>query len=273
MKSKLSALKDRLRQLHTESDERERISNERTEQLQHNIQKMKQNNDSKLKIQQQQHQTKMADMEQEIKRHRQRTISLLAEKDQEIQLMRSSVPDRYDVHYSMSKQRYMSESSDSYGMSSNSSVTSSSTLGGNKDNEAVKQLLTKSSLGTSLTGETALLHFAEEQARKDIEISTLKRQKNNVEGALRDLQHSVALKEMKSHHEIERLEEQFHRMERNQSRESANLEYLKNVVFKYMISTDIQGKNRMLNAISTILEFSPKEKKEISHILKSGWWK
>ena len=240
---------------------------------------MEQNNEQKLKLQKQQHNNKISELENEIKRHRERTVSLLSEKDHEIQAMRSTMPDRYDSHYSSSKQRYMSESSEE-AQSPAAKAAVTSPFGGSiqgtpqtKDTEAVTQLLAKTSLSSGLSGETSLLHFAEEQARKDIEISTLKKQKYNVESALRDLQHSVALKEMKSQNEIERLEEQFHRMERNQSRESANLEYLKNVVYKYMVCADIQGKKRMLNAISTILEFSPREKKEISHMLKSGWWK
>ena len=138
-------------------------------------------------------------------------------------------------------------------------------------NKHIRQIFSLQILG--LKGETSFLHFAEEQARKDIEISGLRKQKNSVESALRDLQHAGAVKEVRYHNQIERLEEQLDRMDRNQSRESANLEYLKNVIYKYMLCHDVTGKTRMLNAISTILEFSPRERKDISKQMKSGWWK
>ena len=43
------------------------------------------------------------------------------------------------------------------------------------------------------------------------------------------------------------------------SRESANLEYLKNIVLRFMMSTSYSVKQQMITAIGTILEFSPKE--------------
>lgn len=45
------------------------------------------------------------------------------------------------------------------------------------------------------------------------------------------------------------------------SRESANLEYLKNIVLRFMMSTSYSVKQQMITAIATILEFSPKEVK------------
>lgn len=45
------------------------------------------------------------------------------------------------------------------------------------------------------------------------------------------------------------------------SRESANLEYLKNIVLRFMMSTSYSVKQQMITAIGTILEFSPKEVK------------
>jgi len=42
------------------------------------------------------------------------------------------------------------------------------------------------------------------------------------------------------------------------SRETANLEYLKNIILHYM-SSDKIGKDHMINAIATVLHFSPHE--------------
>ena len=60
------------------------------------------------------------------------------------------------------------------------------------------------------------------------------------------------------------LKEEIRRLDRTQSREGVNLEYLKNIVYRYMVATDPTGKQAIFNAISTILHFSPQEKKEAS---------
>ena len=44
----------------------------------------------------------------------------------------------------------------------------------------------------------------------------------------------------------------------NRSRETANLEYLKNIILHYMCSANV-GKDHMINAIATVLHFSPHE--------------
>lgn len=60
------------------------------------------------------------------------------------------------------------------------------------------------------------------------------------------------------------LKEEVRRLDRTKSREGINLEYLKNIVYRYMVATDPVEKQAIFNAISTILHFSPKEKKEAS---------
>lgn len=59
------------------------------------------------------------------------------------------------------------------------------------------------------------------------------------------------------------LKAEVQRLDRNQSREGVNLEYLKNVIYQYMVATDSVGQQAIFNAIATILHFSPKEKKAV----------
>ena len=64
---------------------------------------------------------------------------------------------------------------------------------------AVARLLTHPHAGTGgLQGDGSMLHFAQEKARQDVEISVLRKHKHQLEGALRELQHSCTLKEEKS---------------------------------------------------------------------------
>lgn len=53
-------------------------------------------------------------------------------------------------------------------------------------------------------------------------------------------------------------------LERCKSREGANLEYLKNVILSFLMSTDTDSKRHMVNAIGAVLKFSPSENKSIN---------
>lgn len=64
----------------------------------------------------------------------------------------------------------------------------------------------------------------------------------------------------------------FYRYRRNVSREGENLEYLKNVVLQYMISSDAESRNLMLNAISAVLKFTSNEVENVRKYNTLWWW-
>lgn len=60
------------------------------------------------------------------------------------------------------------------------------------------------------------------------------------------------------------LKQEIQRLDRNKSREGVNLEYLKNIVYKYMTAPDAASRQSIFTAIATILHFSPQERKAAS---------
>uniref|UniRef100_A0A8C4QZ31 GRIP domain-containing protein n=1 Tax=Eptatretus burgeri TaxID=7764 RepID=A0A8C4QZ31_EPTBU len=58
-------------------------------------------------------------------------------------------------------------------------------------------------------------------------------------------------------------DEQIDKSSRDRSRDGASLEYLKNVVFRFLTLGDMRGRQHALNAIATVLQFSPKERKAV----------
>ncbi|CAG2186495.1 GCC1 [Mytilus edulis] len=138
-----------------------------------------------------------------------------------------------------------------------------------EEEEAVSRLLNLRSLGQN---DSNMLFFSQEIARKDVEINSLRKQKHQLETALRELQVTASTREEELHDKIEGMKEEIRKCERDKSREGANLEYLKNVAYKFLITTDPQSKQQMLNAITTILQFSPQEK-TVVHTQFRGWWK
>lgn len=181
------------------------------------------------------HAHKLAELQTEIKRHRERTVSLLAEKERELDTYRSTCP--------QTPTAIVPQSLD----------------------DLDKQEETESTLAALLTstGDKQLLHFSHEQARKDVEIAQLRKTKHSLESSSRQMQQQHALERSQYDEQAQALKDEIRRLERNRSRESANLEYLKNVVYQYMIRNDLETRQRMLNAIATILEFSPKEKRSV----------
>ena len=67
-----------------------------------------------------------------------------------------------------------------------------------------------------------------------------------------------------------RLQDEVRRHERNSRREGANLEYLKNIMVKFMVGQ--VGREQTLRAIGMILEFSEEELASVKRADNGGWW-
>ncbi|XP_063363659.1 GRIP and coiled-coil domain-containing protein 1 [Cydia amplana] len=113
---------------------------------------------------------------------------------------------------------------------------------------------------TDVTAPPHMLHYAHELARKDLDISQLRKEKHILEGQFRDHQRDATIEKERFKEVIRTLKEEIDRLRRSQSREGANLEYLKNVVMAYLLSTDYAGRRHMLNAIAAVLHFTTREK-------------
>ena len=72
--------------------------------------------------------------------------------------------------------------------------------------------------------------------------------------------------------QMRELKEEIRSLERNKSRESANLEYLKNISLQYILADSSTVKRQLTSAISTVLMFSPEEMAQIRKKQKGGWW-
>lgn len=212
------------------------------------------------------HRQKTEELNTEIRRHRERTVSLLAEKDREIAALRLQVSPRLsDVEVGRTAFQPL--------LVPSSPEPDASEVGASSEEaSAVAQLLRQNPQHAGSGGDPKLLHFAQEQGRKEVEISTLRRQKHGLEMALREHQQTFQMRLQDDGDRIEALQELVKKHERDKSRENANLEYLKNVIYHYLISTDNSGRQPMLNAITTILEFSPKEKQQVNVAMSRGWW-
>jgi len=183
--------------------------------------------DDELAAMERSQRARIAEMEQQFQKQRDRSLTLLNEKDEELAHFRHLLQVR-------------------------NTVPSSCPDGSDQDS------FPSASLGASASGGQ-ILHYVEELARKKLEIQGLRRSRYQLETSLRELQMSTVSLEHKTAEQKSHLHEEIARLERNQSREGANLEYLKNVVLEFSVCPDPSSQSHMFNAIATILQFSPSE--------------
>ncbi|XP_067941826.1 GRIP and coiled-coil domain-containing protein 1-like [Watersipora subatra] len=230
LKNTVIELKERLRHAADKHHAQEQTTQQTVEDLRQSIANLHTLHRQELAASQSECQRKVSDAEQRLRQHRDRTILLLAEKDKELDMLKEKVHGPNPV------------------LATDAPTSQEPT-------SPVEDLFTESAPSSQL------IHFHQELSRNNLELSAIRKQKRDLEAALHELQASISVKEEQYEDQIAVLKEEVRRLDRSQSREGINLEYLKNIVYKYMTASEPVGKQAIFNAIATILHFSPQEKK------------
>ncbi|XP_035192807.1 GRIP and coiled-coil domain-containing protein 1 [Oxyura jamaicensis] len=194
-------------------------------------------------------------LEEEMHKQRDRALAVLAEKDQELEQLRSVVLPYAGL-----------QGSKTYG-ASGAEVTGDGSPA-NDSSESLPQ-----ALHLSAHSEPTFFLYAEQLARKEVEMVALRKQKHRLEMEVHQLQEKVLAEEEKHREEVSALQNEIQKNFRDKSREGANLEYLKNIVYRFLTLPDSLGRQQTLTAILTILHFSPEEKQTIrKQSAYSSWW-
>ncbi|KAL4617969.1 GRIP and coiled-coil domain-containing protein 1-like [Arapaima gigas] len=193
-------------------------------------------------------------LEEELHKQRDRTVALLADKDLELERLRAA-----PLAYGLSWPR-------PHGGPSAESDSGSST------SEPVQGDLIEQALKLAGPNEPTLLLYAEQLARKEVEIGSLRRHKHQLEADLHQLQDKLITNGERYDEEVSALRDQLDKYARDQRREGANLEYLKNIIYRYLTLQDSKGRQQTLSAILTILHFSPQEKQAVVKQQSQSWW-
>ncbi|XP_043231098.1 GRIP and coiled-coil domain-containing protein 1-like [Amphibalanus amphitrite] len=226
-------LRLRLRKTCEERDDLERTLRSQVSRLEQSEADLRMAHRSQLASLETQQRLRLAELEQQLAGQRLRTSALLEERDAELRQLREAAS------------------------------------GAQPDTAAVSASLSQLGLERH---EGQMLHYMQEVARKDKEISNLRRTKHQLESTMRQLQNKMLEREEVLQDEAETLREKIRRLELNSSREGANLEYIKNIVVRYLLSTDAAQKAHILNAISTALRFSDDELRRVRQCQTATWW-
>ncbi|XP_049765163.1 GRIP and coiled-coil domain-containing protein 1 isoform X1 [Schistocerca cancellata] len=246
LKGQIKSLKERIRILTTQLEDVEKEYKEEIDHLEKLLKAERANCKAAVASCEAEFRARLSLLEQQLQKQRERTLALLEEKDQEIQVLKSSFQ-------SLLPRKTSSRDDRSWSLPHSDQVQDAETVLANLGNTS---------------DSPHVLHYAHELARRDVEISSLRRERHQLEAALRELRRLSATDREKHADEVQSLQEEIDRLNRCQSREGANLEYLKNVVLCFLTTNESNSKKHMLNAIAAVLKFSDLEQEKLNRIHK-----
>lgn len=246
VRDQLSELKEKYINLRIQSDEAEARHRHQLEEWQQQAAALQQTHRQEVERVEVLHRDDLLRLEAELHKQRERTMALLDEKDQELEKLRATA---------------LSCISDT------DKMADSELRSPEDEGDIISQALRR-----VMPNEPTLLLYAEQLARKEVELGVLRRQKHRLEDDLHQLQARLIANGERHDEEVSQLRGQLDKLFRDQSREGANLEYLKNIIFKFLTLQDTSGRLQTLNAILTILHFSPQEKQSVMRLQGTTWW-
>ncbi|XP_076305729.1 LOW QUALITY PROTEIN: GRIP and coiled-coil domain-containing protein 1-like [Tachypleus tridentatus] len=257
LKMQLAKMRERLQASETKLEVMKDSYQKTISELETSIQKIKDKHKDDLANQEAENKISLVELEQQMVRQRERTATLLEEKNRELEQLKFSLgfstfmEKRYDT-VELAPHQY------------NKKHVSSQEI--NNENDFT-ELLAHSFRPSSRDNQ--ILYYVQELSRKDVELSGLRQSRHQAETALRELQHSALEKEEKYVEEIESLKARIHRLESSQLQSGTSMEYLKNVVLQYMLCKDPCDRYHMLNAIAKLLQYTKREIEQVRQFNKS----
>ncbi|XP_076383300.1 GRIP and coiled-coil domain containing 88 kDa [Megalopta genalis] len=237
LKAHSSNLEERVRILNNELMNKETELQLKLDQQQKYIQEERAKLEHMFLQKDNEYRNKISSLEQQLLRQRERSMALIEEKDKEILTLKTSfhalLPKKENpfIESKVDMPKYEVQ--------------------GETASDLVTGLLTNDS--------PPILHYSQELARKEVQVSASRKKVLELEASLREKQREMVHTKEKQKEEMKALQAQIARLEACKSREGANLEYLKNVFINYLTTNDISSKRHMLNAISTVLRFTAEE--------------
>uniref|UniRef100_A0A2L2Y874 GRIP and coiled-coil domain-containing protein 1 n=1 Tax=Parasteatoda tepidariorum TaxID=114398 RepID=A0A2L2Y874_PARTP len=186
----------------------------------------------------------LIELEHQIQKQRERTLLLLEEKDKEIGHLKSS----FLSSFIQKEKKPDGDVAEHVELSA-------------IDQEAATNILSHSLISSKKDGH--ILHYVQELARKDVEISNLRQSRIQSESNVRKLEQALSTIKEKYFDEVDALKSRIKLLESTQDQEGTNVEYLKNVVLRFLKCNDYNSRKHMINAIATVLHFTTNEIQDV----------
>lgn len=183
------------------------------------------------------HYEQISELENQVQKQRERTLALLEEKEQEVTTLKTS----FQLFVPGNK----------YAQTIQPANASAAT-------SQLDQLL-DGSLKLNTNENPHILYYAHELARRDVLITNLRKNQTQLENTVREVKKELILLKQTKQEQVNNLKIQISQLEKFQTKEGANLEYLKNVVVNYLHTKNSGSRRHMLNAIAVILKLTDSE--------------
>ncbi len=257
-RDQLAELKEKYINLRIVSDQAEVQHKQDLEERQQVLVALQQTHKQEVDRLDAQHRKNFLRLEEELHKPRDRTMALLAEKDLELERLRAAAVISFASHQK-------------HATNNNTAME-----GGDleeADPEQEESDIIAQALKLAGPNEPTLLLYAEQLARKEVEVAALRKQKHRLEEDLHQLQGKLIANGERHEEEVAELRCHLDKRVRDQGRDGANLEYLKNVIYRFLTLHDTRGRQQTLTAILTILHFSPQEKQAVMKQQQHSWWR
>nr|XP_030117480.3 GRIP and coiled-coil domain-containing protein 1 [Taeniopygia guttata]XP_030117481.3 GRIP and coiled-coil domain-containing protein 1 [Taeniopygia guttata] len=246
-REQLAELQDKHVLLQLAADEAEKQHRQELEAKQQELSQLQQRHRQELQRCQLQFRERALRLEEEMHKQRDRALAVLAEKDRELEQLRApALP--------------------------HGPKGCPTDAPGDAPGQDSSEILPQA-LQLCPGSEPTFFLYAEQLARKEVEIAALRKHKHRLELQLHQLRGRALAEEDRHREEVAALRDEIQKSCRDKSREGANLEYLKNVVYRFLTLPDARGRQQTLTAILAVLHFSPEEKLSIAKSSAHGsWW-
>lgn len=245
VRDQLVELKEKYINLRIQSDEDKVQHCRELEERQQDLALLQQSHRQEVERAEALHRDELLRLEAELHKQRERTMALLDEKDLELERLRAAAA---------------------------ALVRSNDRVEANEPEPETEGDIVGQALQRVAPAEPTLLLYAEQLSRKEVEVGSLRRQKHRLEEDLHQLQARLIANGERHDEEVTELRGRLDKLIRDQSREGANMEYLKNVIYKFLTLHDASERQQTLTAILTILHFSPQEKHQVLRLQGATWW-
>ncbi|VDM96655.1 unnamed protein product [Thelazia callipaeda] len=270
LRSVIASLHDRLQSLEIDYANMKNNYEEKTTLLNREISEMEKSQDSLIfELRNQMHQ-KVAEVELEMQKQRTRTLDILAEKENELEITKAiltAVRDQQNV-----RGREQNNQNISLQLTKNLETESHESLqdnvSSNERQAGASPTVIQSALvfsGTLNLCETHNLFYEQQLARKEKDILELRNAIRMAELNVRDIQQASLTKDLQHFEMVEKLKDEIRILEGKLQflTADANMEYLRNIFVQLIHSDSSSSRKHILRAIGAVLKLSSSEMRVI----------
>lgn len=266
-RSVIASLHEKLQTLEIDHANAKREYEEKCTQLRQTIMEMQTTHENLTTELRHEMQRRVADMEAEMQKQRNRTLDILAEKEEELEMVKTVLVSVRSQKIGQNDPVDPPQGNGSIKQHAKVKKTCSRELA--ERTSSIEETSSDRSISqipaVSSSTEAKNIFYEQELAKKDKLIAELRTAVQVAEFNARDAQQSALTKDLLNYEMVEKLKEEINVLEGKLNFHSgdANMEYLRNIFIQLLHCESSSGRKHILKAIGTVLKLSQNELRHI----------